>query len=35
MKTLGILGGMGPLATAYVYNQIIENTCAHSDRAIQ
>lgn len=32
MKTLGILGGMGPLATAYVYNQIIENTCVHSDQ---
>src|SRR5690554_2889012 len=32
MKTLGIFGGMGPLATVYIYNQIIENTQVYSDQ---
>jgi len=31
MKILVILGGMRPLATAYIYNQIIENTHVYSD----
>lgn len=31
MKTLGILGGMGPLAGAYFYMRIIENTPATRD----
>lgn len=31
MKTIGILGGMGPLATADLFQKIILNTEAHSD----
>lgn len=31
-KTLGILGGMGPLATSYFYNMIINNTNALTDQ---
>ena len=31
MKTLGILGGMGPLAGAYFYRRVIENTRADCD----
>lgn len=30
-KTIGILGGMGPLATADLYRKIIENTIADGD----
>lgn len=30
-KTIGILGGMGPLATADLYRKIVENTAASSD----
>ncbi len=33
MKTLGILGGMGPLAGAYFYRRVIESTFADSDSA--
>ena len=32
MEKLGILGGMGPMAGAYFYTRIIENTVAESDR---
>jgi len=31
-KTIGILGGMGPEATAYMYELIIENTKAEKDQ---
>ena len=31
-KTIGILGGMGPEATAYMYELIIENTRAEKDQ---
>ena len=31
-KTIGIIGGMGPLATADVFKKIIMNTCAQSDQ---
>lgn len=31
MKTLGIIGGMGPLASEDLFNKIIRNTRAHSD----
>ena len=31
-KTLGILGGMGPLATSYFYNMIVCNTDALTDQ---
>ena len=31
MKKLGILGGMGPMAGAYFYRRIIENTGAKND----
>ena len=31
-KKLGILGGMGPLATSRLYNNIIENTPAQKDQ---
>lgn len=31
-KTIGILGGMGPLATADLYRKIVESTHAASDR---
>ncbi len=31
MKTLGILGGMGPLATADLFEKIIRNTKADTD----
>ncbi len=31
MKTLGILGGMGPLATVDLYDKIVRHTDAHSD----
>ena len=30
-KTIGILGGMGPLATADLYRKIVENTDAEND----
>ena len=30
-KTIGILGGMGPLATADMYRKVVENTKADSD----
>lgn len=30
-KTIGILGGMGPLATADLFRKIVENTAADSD----
>ena len=32
MKTLGILGGMGPLATAYFYKLLVEMTPASCDQ---
>ncbi len=32
MKTLGIIGGLGPLATAYFYRRIVELTPAQSDQ---
>ena len=32
MKKLGILGGMGPLATQLLYKMIIENTVASKDQ---
>lgn len=32
MKTIGILGGMGPLATADLYRKIILNTAAERDQ---
>ena len=32
MKTLGILGGMGPLAGAYFYSRVIAHTAADADR---
>ena len=31
-KKLGIIGGMGPLATAYFYEKIIERTEASCDQ---
>ena len=31
-KTIGILGGMGPLATADLYRKIVESTAAEGDR---
>lgn len=31
-KTLGIIGGMGPLATVYFFNKIVELTPASSDQ---
>ncbi len=31
-KAIGIIGGMGPLATADVFKKIITNTCAKSDQ---
>lgn len=32
MKTIGILGGMGPLATSELFNKIIRNTKAEKDQ---
>jgi aspartate racemase len=32
MKTIGILGGMGPLATSELFNKIIRNTRAEKDQ---
>ena len=32
MKTLGIIGGLGPLATAYFYRRVVELTPAESDQ---
>ncbi len=32
MKTLGILGGMGPKATVVLYNRIVDHTCATKDQ---
>ena len=32
MKTLGIIGGLGPLATAYFYRRIVELTPSESDQ---
>ena len=32
MKTLGILGGMGPLATIDLYDKIVRHTDAHKDK---
>ena len=32
MKKLGIIGGMGPLATCDLFRKIVENTVADSDR---
>lgn len=32
MKTLGIIGGLGPLATAYFYRRIVEMTPAQIDQ---
>lgn len=32
MKTVGVLGGMGPKATVYFNDMIIENTHAHMDQ---
>lgn len=32
MKTLGILGGMGPMATSALYERIIRHTAASSDQ---
>lgn len=32
MKTLGILGGMGPKATAVLYDRIVDATCAERDQ---
>lgn len=32
LKTIGILGGMGPLATSTLFNNIILNTKAHKDQ---
>lgn len=31
-KTLGVIGGMGPLATQLFYKMVIENTEAHKDQ---
>lgn len=31
MKTIGVLGGMGPLATVDLYDKIVRHTNAHSD----
>jgi aspartate racemase len=31
MKTIGILGGMGPLAGAYFYRRVVESTAAEGD----
>ena len=31
-KTIGIIGGMGPLATADLFQKIIQNTCANCDQ---
>ena len=31
-KTIGIIGGMGPLATADLFQKIIQNTCASCDQ---
>lgn len=31
MKTLGILGGMGPMATVDFFNKVVNKTDAHSD----
>ena len=31
-KTIGILGGMGPEATAYFYEQIVNQTKADTDQ---
>lgn len=33
MKTLGIIGGLGPLATAYFYRRVVELTPATTDQA--
>ncbi len=30
---LGVIGGMGPEASAYFYNQIVRHTCADSDQS--
>lgn len=32
MYDIGILGGMGPKATGVLFQQIIDNTCAHTDQ---
>ena len=32
MKTLGIIGGMGPMATAYLLELIIQMTAAKTDQ---
>lgn len=32
MKKLGIIGGMGPLATCDLFRKVVENTAADSDR---
>ena len=32
MKTIGIIGGMGPLATADLYRKMIEGTVAEKDQ---
>lgn len=32
MKTIGILGGMGPLATVFLYNKIVKRTKAEKDQ---
>lgn len=32
MKKLGIIGGMGPLATCDLFKKIVENTAANNDR---
>ena len=32
MKTLGILGGMGPKATSVLYDRIVDHTDAHTDQ---
>lgn len=32
MKTIGIIGGMGPLATAYLYERIVKRTMAGKDQ---
>lgn len=31
METLGIIGGMGPLAACDLFRKVVENTAAHSD----
>ena len=31
-KTIGIIGGMGPLATVDIFKKIVTNTCAQSDQ---